>query len=198
MTAIYVATEDALSEAVVERIIGSVGGHMEVTPIRKNGVGYLRKKFPELVRLARSIPVLLVVDLDRADCAPTLISEWCRNSPIPSGMIFRVAVREVEAWLMADREAFGTFIRAPINQIPIDPDTLGDPKQILLGLVRRYANRQTKEAVLPRRGATSKVGIGYNSELVRFVRDSWRPDFAARNSESLARMLPRMTVLRGV
>ena len=196
MTAIYVVTEDALSEAVIDRIIQFVGGDIEVvTRMRRNGIGYLKSKFPELVKLARSVPVLMLVDLDRKECAPSVLREWSQGSELPDGLLFRVAVHEVEAWLLADHEAFAEFARAPIGQLPANPDELDDPKKFLLNLIRRYARRPTKDSLLPRRGANSTVGIGYNNELIRFVKESWRPDRAAESSDSLARMIPRVRAL---
>lgn len=196
MTAIYVVTEDALSEAVIDRIIQFVGVDIEViTRMRKNGIGYLKSKFPELVRLARSVPVLMLVDLDRKECAPTLLKDWVQDLALPDGLLFRVAVREVEAWLLADHEAFAEFAGTPAEQLPENPDELDDPKQVLLNLVRRYARRPTKDALLPRKGAFSKVGVGYNTELIRFVNEIWRPDRAAEYSDSLARMIPRVQAL---
>ncbi|WP_294052793.1 DUF4276 family protein [Thiolapillus sp.] len=196
MTAIYVATEDALSEAVLDRIFQFFDVDIEViTWMRKNGIGYLQSKFPELVRLAGSVPVLMLVDLDRKECAPALLRDWLQNVALPDGLLFRVAVREVEAWLLADHEAFAEFARTPARQLPDKPDELEDPKQFLLNLVRRYARRPTKDALLPRKGAVSKVGVGYNTELIRFVKEIWRPDRAAEYSDSLARMIPRVQAL---
>lgn len=190
MTAIYVVTEDALSEAILDRILEYNAGDIEVvTRMRKDGSGYLKNKLPELMRLAKSIPVLMLVDLDRKECAPALMNDWCRQLPIPDRLLFRVAVREVESWLLADHIAFGDFAKVPAEQLPDNPDALEDPKQFLLNMVRRYARRATKDALLPRAGARSKVGLEYNTALIRFVNESWRPDRATTCSDSLARTI---------
>lgn len=148
MTAVYVITEDALSEAVIDRIIQFVGGDIEVvTRMRGDGIGYVKRKFPALVRLAKSVPVLMLVDLDRKECAPTLLKDWSQDAKLPDRLLFRIAVREVEAWLLADHEAFAEFAGTPLEKLPANPDGLDDPKLFLLNLVRRYARRPIKGQV---------------------------------------------------
>jgi len=39
------------------------------------------------------------------------------------------AVREVEAWLLADAARLGRFLGVPAARIPLSPDTLRNPKQ---------------------------------------------------------------------
>jgi hypothetical protein len=51
----------------------------------------------------------------------------------------RVAVREVESWVLADRRRIANFLSAPLNSIPMDPEQLDDPKMALLTLARAHA-----------------------------------------------------------
>ena len=111
---------------------------------------------------------------------------------LPPAMLFRVAVREVEAWLLADREAFAAFVGAPLNKLPLNPDSLDDPKQTLLGFVRRYGRREIKADILPKPGSRSKIGLGYNQRLRRFVAELWEPERATACSDSLARAFARL------
>jgi hypothetical protein len=77
MTGLYIATEDALSEAVVSRLVEEENHGIYISnPMGRKGKGYLQQKFPSLVKLADKIPVLLLVDLDRIECPITLISSW--------------------------------------------------------------------------------------------------------------------------
>jgi hypothetical protein len=100
-----------------------------------------------------AIPVLLMTDLDHVECAPVLIDDWCGRHPLPKNMLFRVAVREVEAWLLADREGFSKYSGVPVEKIPRNPESLDDPKQMLMKLIRRYGYRKIKVEVLPDRGS---------------------------------------------
>ncbi|MFZ1983772.1 MAG: hypothetical protein WAU91_05115 [Desulfatitalea sp.] len=196
MTLIYVATEDALSEAVADRIVREVnqGLHVAVRVGRK-GNSYLRKRFVELSETARNIPVLLLTDLDRIPCASTLIDQWSRGRMSAGDMLFRVAVRETEAWLLADREGFAHFAGIPKAKLPRDPELLHDPKQTLLDLVRRFGRREIKTNLLPGPGSTAKIGFGYNLVLGDFVRDHWSVRSAAIQADSLERTCRRLREL---
>lgn len=196
MTEIYIATEDLLSEAVAGQIVADVGIGLRVAvKIGGKGSGYLKRKLPEFNELARSIPVLLLTDLDRGKCPPSLISDWCGNKRLVDGMVLRVVVREIEAWLLADRDGFAKFCGAPINKVPITPERLDDPKAELLNLVRRYGSRSLKDDVLPARGSSAPIGLGYNSALISFVRETWSVTKAVENADSLNRACLRLREL---
>jgi hypothetical protein len=110
--------------------------------------------------------------------------------------LFRIAVRETESWVLSDRMAFARFLGVAPAGIPNNPDDLSsDPKVALLKLVRRSSNRELKHDILPPRGSTSPVGLGYNSQLIRFVRSHWKSDRAAKHSPSLSRALIRVQEL---
>ena len=145
MKSMVIATEDALTEAVAERLILETGSMLRVdVKIPGKGAGNLKKKLPELTRVAYSLPVLLITDLDRVACAPLLISTWKGGGKLPQDMLFRVAVREVESWLMADAEALANLLKIRSKKIPIKPDTLGDPKQTLLELAKKSTTRDSR------------------------------------------------------
>jgi len=193
MKALYIATEDALSELVADRLVLEANqSFREVIHIRHQGNGYLRKKFRSLAKTACSIPVLMLTDLDRIDCPPTLLADWCNGQILPDGMLFRVAVREIEAWLLADREGFSRFAGVPLDKMPQRPESLDDPKQTLLSLVRRYGNRDIKDGILPERGSSAKIGYAYNQTLSRFVQAVWSVTNASRNADSLDRACRRL------
>jgi hypothetical protein len=197
MTGIYIATEDALSEAVAERLIleENYGLHVGVRVGRK-GNAFLKMKLPQFREVARSIPVLILTDLDLIECPVCLIKEWSGKVKIPSKMLFRVAVRETEAWLLADREGFADFSGVPLHRIPDQPETLVNPKETLLNIVRRYGKRSVKSDILPERGSTARIGLSYNQALCSFVKDTWSPDRAAMVANSLLRTRSRLHELR--
>lgn len=196
MMQLYIATEDALSEAVADRLVAEVNqGLQVVVRIGRKGNSYLRKRFPELGRTARSIPVLLLTDLDSTDSAPTLLGAWSPGGAVPEGMLFRVVVREIEAWLLADRKGFADFFKVPKEKIPENPETIDDPKQFLLHLIRSYSNKESKAAILPERGSKARIGLGYNQILSRFVEEGWSIRRAAATSDSLMRTFQRLAEL---
>jgi hypothetical protein len=196
MTALYIATEDALSEAVLERLIQEVNQGLRVAVrMGRKGNSYLKKKFSGLLKTAQAVPVLLLTDLDRIECPPSLIRGWRGKSVFPEGLLFRVAVREIEAWLLADRKGFAHFSGIPLDKMPLEPETLIDPKRELLRLIRKYGERDLKNAILPESGSSAMVGFGYNQALVRFVWGSWSVEKAAANAESLARTCRRIREL---
>lgn len=193
MMDIYIATEDTLSEAVADRLVRETNPSLQVAVrMGRKGNGFLKQKLRDLNETSRSIPVLLLTDLDRTECPPVLIDDWWGGRVRETGMIFRVVVREIEAWLLADREGFAAFSGAPVTKIPPSPEALDDPKDTLKELVRRYGNRRLKDEILPAKASRAAVGIGYNQVLSQFVGDSWSAARAAKSSDSLARACRRL------
>jgi hypothetical protein len=96
---VQAAVEGITDEAVVKRLAAHVGAHVGAV-YGKNGKPALRQKMNGYNQAARHAPWIVVADLDRDhDCAPRLVAEWLGE---PSAlMCFRVAVRAVEAWLLA-------------------------------------------------------------------------------------------------
>lgn len=188
MTAFAIATEDALSEAVAETLLHQVGIRDVQARLRKEGAGYLRSRIADFNRMAEKVmPVLLVTDLDRKHCPPEMIDDWL---PVRSSrLLFRVAVRETESWVLADRTTFAHFIGVSVVTMPTAPDELADPKAALLKLVRKSSKRELKQDILPPKGSTSPVGLGYNSQLRHFVRSHWSSNRAKKYSPSLLRAL---------
>ena len=195
MRPVVLATEDALSEAVGQRIVGDAGSGLAVTQLlRRGGFGYLRSRMRSFCELARRTPVLLLTDLDAEECPATLIEDWSRWDAIPKEFLFRVAVRQVESWLLADRDGMARLLKVSVRQLPRDPDALPDAKRYLLQLAQR-APRAIREELVAESGATAAQGLGYNAVLSDFVRTSWDPSQAVLHSKSLARTRMRVNEL---
>lgn len=199
MTGIYIAAEDALSEAVAERIIRDA--HIDfqiVSRIGRKGNAYLKSRTPEFVKLARHLPVLLITDLDMITCPVALIDSWFTGRTLPEKLLFRIAVREIEAWILADKRGFSKFSGIPLEKITDQPESLVDPKQTLLNLVRRFGYKEIKQELLPRRNSTAKIGIGYNDILCHFTKQHWSINAAAKHSESLMRACERIRQIHSI
>jgi hypothetical protein len=187
------AVEGIVDEAVVKRLIVEAGG--EIGSIYgKRGKSLLKQRINGYNNAAHHHPWIVLVDLNReADCAPPLKAVWLPN-PGPF-MCFRIAVREIEAWLLADRERFASFFRVRLLDIPADPELLDDPKEVVIELSRRSRSRDIRLDMVPRPGSGRKIGPAYVSRLIEFVSDpqkGWRPERAARSSDSLRRCLARI------
>lgn len=184
---ISVAVEGLPDEAVARRLIRHVGA--EPGPVYgKLGKPHLRERITGYNHAARHAPWLVMVDLDQeADCAPPLRAAWLRD-PAPR-LCFRVAVRAVEAWLMADAVALAAFLGVTVRRVPADPESISDPKQVMVSLARASRRRSIREDMVPREGSGRGVGPVYTSRLSEFASLHWRPVEAALRSDSLRRAI---------
>ena len=140
----------------------------------------------------RSRPVFLLTDLDSpSNCPPNLIQSWIKGSPNP-GFFLRVAVMEVESWVLADRQAVAQFLSVPVSRISRQTDEVTAPKEHIVSLARGSRSRTIREALVPAPGSTAPVGNEYNPRLIEFVRESWDLARAASVSSSLKRTLDRL------
>lgn len=188
---VNLAVEDALSEAVLRVILNQTGKNYLIENIYTNrGFGYLKAKSPAFNQAARIKPFILLTDLDTLECPPTLRAAWIKGTLHPN-FLLRVAVREVESWIIAHRKAFAGFLGIPTATIPLHPDDLNDPKAELLRLVNKSRRRELKEDILPAPGSSSPIGPGYNSRLGAFVWKAWQVEDAMKYSPSLARTFRR-------
>lgn len=129
-----------------------------------------------------------------ADCAPSLLAELI---PMRSqGMCFRVAVRAIESWLLADRQRIAQFLRVPAARVPGEPDAIANPKLEVVNLARRSRKRDIRIDMVPRPGMSARVGPGYSARIIEFAAGSWRPDVAKESSPSLARCIAALERLR--
>jgi hypothetical protein len=192
MQNVHIATEDALTEAVGLKLIANFLPGFEVDlKLGKKGNGLLKSKIAAYCDIAKRTPFLLITDLDAAACAPSLMSSWLGHLKPPKNFMFRVAVREVEAWLLADPVAIKPLLGKQHTKVPRNPDNIPNPKEFLLNLARE-APRDVRRDLLSERGAIASQGVGYNQRLCDYVNNSWSPSRAAQRSESLCRVIRRL------
>ena len=94
--------------------------------------------------------------------------------------------------MLADRPALADFLGISTGKVPDRPDELADPKAALLDLVRKSKRRELRQEILPKTGESSPVGLGYNDQWCRFVRDHWEIGRAAKSSPPLVRVVGRL------
>lgn len=178
-----------MDQAVFERLVASVGAEVgNVFPT--GGKSRLLAKVRGYNDAARFGPWLVLVDLDREECAPPFRRRFLRS--VAPYMAFRVAVRAVEAWLLADRQRIASWFAVPLRLVPPRPEELPDPKLEVVNLGRRSRSRNVRDDLVPRDGSGRRVGARYPSRMIEFVLDErhgWRPEVAARSSDSLDRCL---------
>lgn len=191
------AVEGPADEAAFRRIVASRGVDVARVQVQGGKPG-LRRALPGYHAAARWAPWPVLVDLDQDFvCAPALVRDWL-PAPNPH-MYFRVVVRQIESWLLADGERFSTFFSVPRALLPHDPDAAADAKAALLALIRRSRRKAIREDMLPRPGSGRRVGPAYTSRLIEYATDrdrGWRPDAGAARSASLAKCLARIEAMR--
>lgn len=187
MSLLALGTEDELSEAIGMRLLRDAGYDSQPsTFLRRNGFGYLRSKMDSWCEMAKRKPVVLLTDLDTISCPMTLRQDWMGARKVPGNLVLRIAVREIESWILADHEALRTLV-GNRGSLPPDPDLLPDPKQYLLRLIAKQAPRSIRDDLVAEKGAIASQGIGYNARLGEWVRTVWSPERAALRSNSLQR-----------
>jgi len=184
---IEVAVEDDLSAAVIRKILERSGQPFYPgTSYIGQRFGYLHRNIRGFNKAAQGTPWIVLTDLDKSKCPPELIRLWLPEPKHPN-LLFRVAVREVEAWLLADRVGFARFLGIRKELIPPNADAIQDPKQHLINLARKCRRRDIREDIVPPRGSTRQIGPNYNGRLVSFVHHNWDALLATQSSESLMR-----------
>jgi hypothetical protein len=181
---ITVACEGPTDAAVLRRLLLWLG--LSVGPAHiKKGKGQLDKRLIAYNEAAKLAPWLVVRDLDAdAECAPTLVRKLLPR-PAPS-MCFRLAVPQIEAWLLADRSGMAAFLGLNAARLPGAPDAIRNAKAELVQLARGSRYRQIREDLVPEPGLTRSVGPGYTARIIEFALETWSPDRAESASPSLA------------
>lgn len=189
---VFSAVEGPVDESVVLRLLEYAG--MTPGPVYGNkGKVHLMNKLAGYNNAARLNPWLVLVDLDTDKCAPTFVAT---HLPSPSGgMLLRVAVREVEAWFLADHENVAVYLGVPVSKIPLDAEGLPNPKQTVVNLDRHSRRRGIREDMVPDPESGREVGPAYWSRMIEFALDYWDPEVAAQSSDSLRRCVQRLQEL---
>ena len=188
---IVIAAEDILSIEVAKKLLEENGHFIVINEINTHGSGNLKKNIRAYHNMAyNGIPSIVLTDLDRGNCAPELILDWLGLEP-HNKLLFRVAVREIESWLLADRKGIAEFLGVKINKITHFPEELYDPKQDLINLARS-GKKLIKEELVPPQKSTARIGVGYNATLTKFIQLFWDADRAREHSRSLCRTIERI------
>lgn len=193
---VTVAVEDQLSLSVAERLIGGYVPRAEITQVMVlGGINNIKGRMRDLVQIAwLQDMVLVLADMDSPrGCPPDLVSELYGELTIAPNMLIRIAMLEIESWILSDREGIARWLEISLNAVPRNPESLNDPKRSLVQLAARSRNRRLREAIAPRRVlGTSRTGREYNQTVGDFVARLWNLDAARLSAPSLDRAITRI------
>lgn len=185
-----------MDEAVLRRLVEWVGAEM-VYVYSVGGKPQLDLRLSGYNEAARYSPWCVLRDLDTDAACPASLVAQLLPEPAPT-MCFRIVVRAVETWLMADRQRMASFLSVSRARIPASPEDARDPKEVLVNAARRSNKTAVRDGMVPRPGSGRSVGAGYTSLMIEYVRTRWRPEIAAESSESLRRCIVCLKGLGGM
>jgi len=185
--------EGDVDEAVLNKIADRVGVRLGAV-FGRNGKHSIYQRLSAYNNAARFSPWIILLDLDHdAPCAPSLVSQ---HMPQPSPFLcFRIAVRAIESWLLADRNAFAAFLGVKRDALSNSPDLLDDPKGFVVDLARNSRKKLFRRELVPRPGSRKRVGPAYTSRMMEFSLYHWDPVRAEALSGSLRRCRTGITEL---
>lgn len=190
MREVFVGVEDDLSFAVATVMVSKVfSGEVTTKRLhatRAGGFGQIRMNMGKYLQLAVRQAVVIFTDLDNHPCAPALRANWLNGQSLMGLISFRVAVREIESWLLADATNLANFLGVKERALPSDPDTLDDPKAQLLSLASK-GRKDIRYEIVQKTELGLKQATGYNETLSTFTHSSWNIDAACHRSNSLTR-----------
>jgi hypothetical protein len=187
--------EDAPGEAVLRRVLAELAPDWAVALVHDcGGFGRIRARLDRYRNASHVYPHLLLTDLDARSCPVDLLEEWRVRSQ-PPRFLFRIAVREVEAWLMADRHGVAHWLQISLNKIPQVPEAEIDPKARLISLARGSRSQRLASEFCPAPGSKASQGPLYNARITEFVRGVWSLDAAREAAPSLERACHRILEL---
>jgi len=193
-TSVY---EDEITHQIMLKIYDYFQGcFSESTAIPCYGKGKIKKQIKAYNYAAQYGYFFVITDLDDDyECAPSLIKDWLPEQHTRQ-FLFRVAVHEIESWLLADRENFAAFFSVSQGLIPLNPDKETDPKHIVISLAKRSKKRDIRETIVPIDEYAS-IGPGYNIQFQSFIKHTWNIDSARKNSPSLDKTIKSLERIAG-
>lgn len=191
---INLLVEGLTDEVVAKRLLVHVG-LVPGKSFGKSGKANLLARLPNYNQAARRSVWFVVIDLDNDEvCASQAIAKWLPATR--EGMVLRVAVRAIEAWIMADIESMAAFLHVSPSLFPGNPDGEANPKEKLLNIARRSTNTTIRNDFVPRQGSGTSEGPEYATLLNEFTTKYWHPEEAMLRSESLRRCINALSAIK--
>ena len=184
MNGVMIYGEGSPDTEAAERLCKFVGG---IEVIGEEALGGKTIVDPRLDKWNESakhnIPFVVFRDLDQDyPCAPELLAAKLPN--IAPLMQFRIAVRSLESWLLADKAGLAKFLQVSQSRLPLAPDDENHPKTTLIDIARHSRSSPIKERIVPHTPSANQ-GPEFSAALTEFIWEGWDPDQARKNSPSL-------------
>lgn len=207
MKGVYIVGEDPVTLEIIHRILSVYAPNLQIIQTLPARGSEIKNKIGSFNQLSQSNPVILLTDLDTDNCAPTLKDKLLEGMEQNTNFILNIAVDEAEAWLMADRVNFASFLNVDVTGMPNSaPQKQGGIKalpEMSIPLKASYylthilAPKSAKKEIREQIAVVGKSckGKEYNSALLPFIRNQWDISVAMENSDSLKRMVSRIEAL---
>lgn len=207
MKKVYIVGEDPVTLAIINKILSVYAPNLQIIQSLPARGSEIKKKISNFNQLSQSSPVILLTDLDTDDCAPALKDKLLKGMEQHTDFILNIAVDEAEAWLMADRENFASFLNVKITDMPESAlqkqggrkplPEMSIPIKASYYLTHALALKSTKTEIREQIAVVGKSckGKEYNSTLLPFIKNQWNISVAMENSDSLKRMVSRIVKL---
>jgi hypothetical protein len=92
----------------------------------------------------------------------------------------RIAVRQIESWLLADRAAIAPFLKVPLARIPNNIEEILDSKRAVVDLAAQSKSKNIRVAMVPAASSGASEGPEFSAFMTDFALNHWRPDVAAQ------------------
>jgi hypothetical protein len=184
--------EDILQKEVIDKIVRTFFSKKYVITgyTCGHGFGWIKNNINVYNKASSGTTYLVLIDLDSESCPVKIVQDWLDDAK-GENLLFRVAVREIESWIVADVQNFSKFLHLREKKLRKDVDEITDPKRYIFNLVSGSIIRQLS-GVCPR--GTARIGDDYNEKLSKFVKSSWNPQLAMANSSSLKKTINRLDI----
>ncbi len=181
--------EGLLDEQVLRQLLEQTAPHLQASVCYgKHGRDWMDANLVKFNHAAQTWPYVALADLEQVECPPDLLSRWFPRGR-HSNLQARIAVRMVESWLLADRDALAGFLGIAVHHIPQFPEEEANPKLVMVNLARRSHSQTIREEMAPAPNSAGMVGKNYQGQLESFVIQHWQAERAQIHSLSLQRAI---------
>ena len=190
-TGVPVAVEGDTDEPFAHRVVVASGLQVDRVLVL-NGHGNLDSRVARWCEASNRRPMLVLRDLDPSlghDCAPALVRHLSGGGIRTSTTLVRIAQREIESWLLADRQAVSSYFHVRPGAVPATPDLEPDPKLTLVNLCRSSTSSRIRRGMVPSAEAGRQVGPEYTGLILGFATGGWDVQRARRASPGLDRAI---------
>jgi hypothetical protein len=196
---VHLLLEGRLEEPVAEKLLAHCG-HEKGFVYGQKGCAYLHEKAKGFQRLAQPGCGVLAL-MDFRDTGTPCPSDALRNKlsllAPPPNFLCRMAIYELESWLLADAASLSGFLGISVSAIPRNPEMERLPKQTLVNLARRSRKTAIRDSIVPGPDHCGTVAPAYLATMTEFINEHWNIAVAAQNSPSLNRCVLRLQNLHG-